>query len=235
MSRHAKPEFRQGGTFLTDADFLPEPLARDLRFILLRARLSDDLVQTFLSRCGQEAQFFCEARATMPAAKIVEKLDRVAGEARRLLAALNSLGPEASSTFLAHWDYLAFGSAPPVRLTPESAAKRGEEGRFLGAAWDIVSDLEVSATYAASMCNPTRGAKIGEAGIRVLVRKVADIFEAVAGRRPPYSKGTWFPEFMQTLAGWEGIGVPCGGALVEAALRTKEGQGEGAKARRRRA
>lgn len=199
---------------------LPETLARKLRPILARAKLTGEQSQSFLRRCGEAAQFLSETKATEPAANTVEKLDRVASEAHRLLAALNSLGPVATSTFLAHWDYLAFGTSPPVELTAESVAKRGDEGQFLGAAWDIIADLEASAGYAASQCQPNRAVKIGDTNARALVLRIAAAYQAISGQRPPYSKGTWFPEFMEAFAQWDRIGLRCGRALVESVVRT---------------
>jgi hypothetical protein len=97
---------------------------------------------------------------------------------------------------------------------------RNEEGRFLGAVWDAVSDLEVSARYAIEQCVPSRQAQPSLQYAKELTKAVAVAYRDITGKLPPYSKETWFPHFMAELCAWERLSLSCGRALVESAIRS---------------
>lgn len=221
MNRLPKPEFSFEGHIWLDDGFLPEALVAKLRELLPKQQaMSQDEAARFLRCCAQHVQLLCaERELSTPAGQVQAELDNVAIKARALLQALRALNGGTVSTFGAHWDYLAFGSAPPVELSDEAKMHRCAEGRFLGATWDLVADLEASARYAIKQCNPSRQAKLSELYAKDLTKSVATDYREIAGRLPPYSKETWFPKFMATLGAWEKLNLKCGRALVETAIR----------------
>lgn len=156
-----------------------------------------------------------------PAAQQVEQLRAMEAKAHALLVEMAGLSPGTSSTFLAHWDALAFDAAFPELLSDLGASMRGEEGRFLGAVWDMVSDLQTSARYTAEQITPSRQTRPSQLHARYLVQHISDQFERLTGSPPPFSKETWFPLFMERLCAWPRLGLACGRALVESALKAK--------------
>jgi hypothetical protein len=220
MKRLIRPKFARRGAQWIEPNYLPADLVAALKPI---ARRGMNAAQTtsFLAGCHTQAQLLCTSRPwTEPAALTSDSMRIVATHARALLHALQKLSPASVSAFGAHWDYLAYGTSPPVELCDLSISMRGEEGRFLGAAWDTVADLEASARYAGSRCEPHRQAKISKDAARALAVELAILCRRIAGKLPPYSKETWFPEFMECLCGWPALGLKCGRALVESAVRS---------------
>jgi len=220
--RLPKPEFSFEGHIWADERFLPELLVTQLRELLPKPpAMSADGANRFLACCAIEVQWRCAERVfTTPARQIQEELNSVATKARALLHALSAMDAGTVSTFGAHWDFLAFGSSPPVELSDDAMKYRSAEGRFLGAAWDLVSDLEASAQYAIKQCKPSRQAQSSVLRARDLVKALACEYRGITGTLPPYSKTTWFPDFMETLCAWEKLDLKCGRALVESAIRS---------------
>jgi hypothetical protein len=207
---------------MVNAQWPPKAVRDELRRIAAPARLSPEQMEAFLDRVSIDAQAYRECWAgAVPTADLKGTLEGAASEARRLLHALSKLQPGAVSAFSAHWDYLAYATEPPppVELSELGRQMRAEEGRFLGALWELVQDFEESARFAAARCTPSKQAQVSVSHARALASNCAECFRRTAGRLPPYSKETWFPLFMATLCAWEGVGLACGRALVESAVK----------------
>ncbi len=220
VERLQKPEFSFSGSVWLDSGYLPQSLVdKLLEHLPKRHSMSPEQASDFIARCAVQTQLLCEERElNAPAGQVQTELEAVATKARALLQALGKLSGGTVSTFGAHWDYLAFGSAPPVELSEDAMLYRNEEGRFLGAAWDLVSDLEASARYAIEQCEPSRQARLSVLYAKGLAKELARAYREIVGKLPPYSKGTWFPDFMETLCEWEGLNLKCERALVESAI-----------------
>lgn len=214
---NGKPDFAPVHAMWIDDEFLPHKLTVALRKEIPASAMDEKKIGGFLRRCAGHAHHFHECGTPEPVSAIVGELEKVAANARRLLASMRALSPDAISTFNAHFDYLAFGSNPPVQLCEESKQGRLYEGRFLSLAWDVTEDLMHANEYSVSECSPDRTSKPKQNVARGLVYFIALEVRAVTGHRPPYSKETWFPKFMALLGAH--LGFPCGRALVESVIK----------------
>ena len=206
-----------------DARYLPETEINNLRSILLRSRIDREVVSIFLDSCSQSAQEVNEYRERIGtgAKETRRQLEQLTSRAGSLLQCLASIKLPAISTFNAHFDYLAFGTSPPVEVAPESKVLRDQSGGFLRHTWNFVSDLEIASEYAANQCKPSRDAKTTQMLAKMLIYFVAGHYKAITGKPAPYSKDTWFPEFMQALGQSSKLKLVCGRALVESVIRKR--------------
>jgi len=221
MKQLPKPKFGTWSGYWVNPMILPESLRLTLARECVRGRLSAKQAEAALLIAGEEAQMVLESRKTrVPTATIQSELEAVAVKARALLQAMRTLQDGTVMAFSAHWDYLAYGTTPPIELSDIGKGLRGREARFLGGVWDVVQDLESSARYAADKCQPSKQAQVSRELARALARRVAERLRMLTGRLPPYSKDTWFPDFMAELCAWPELSLPCGRALVESAVRS---------------
>lgn len=220
MHRLARPDFEPWPAHIINPGYLGDALRDVLRGALARSRMDAAKREDFLDRCAMEAQAAHAFNIGTAPSRVAADLEGLAHAARALLHRLSMMQPESVATFRAMWDALAFGSDPPVHLSDESIAMRSREGRFLGAAWDCVADLEAAALYAAAAVTPRASTKIEDELSRAFVRAIAGHFQRLTGRLPPYSKETWFPDFMHILGKSQRPAATWGRKLVESAIRS---------------
>lgn len=219
MRQRAKPNFTSVKSLWVNPNFLPGTLLAELRRLAKPAGMNASDLQAFLVRCSEISHESSEFRALQPVGKIRDELLAIASESKRALSALRRLKPDALSAFNSHFDYLVFGTNPPIRLGIGSKSCGREDGSFLSTAWDILCDLEAGASYAADQCKPKRTAKPSLSSARSLIHQVAICAKRVTGKRPPYSKGTWFPLLVDRLG--QHLDLPCGRALVESVIKER--------------
>jgi hypothetical protein len=110
---------------------------------------------------------------------------------------------------------LLFLTHPPKQLSELSSGLRGEEGRFLGALWELVHDLRDAADYASEHVKPDRSHKPAQGVARSLVRSIAWSHNAIFGALPKTYKGHWFPDFCAVVGEAMPQKLKVGRALVE--------------------
>lgn len=218
-TRKTPPDFSSGAGMWVNDEFFPPEVVAKLRKAIPRNAMTEEQASRFLLACAEWSHICDEEGMPHAMGKMRSELATVESEARRLLAALRSMHTDTISAFNAHFDYLAFGTTPPVALTDRSKAlARGRlDARFLRTVWDLVEDLLLSAEYSASKIKPDRNIKPGQQAAKRLVFFVANSVVAITEHRPPFSKETWFPKFMEILG--DQLGLPCGRALVESVVR----------------
>ena len=183
---------------------------------LLPKKLSASDVENFLNACAEEAQEVIITAKKNATGDIVKELRRLAKQAKDLRRSLAMLSEEGSSVFSSHFAYLSYGTSPPIRISEISReidrAPRNLDGGMLSGAWDILTDLEAGANYAADMCTPQKRPTVGEINAKALVRGLVRKHFYCFGVLPPRNKGTWFPEFAQKLG--DIYGLKCGLKVV---------------------
>jgi hypothetical protein len=216
--RLPKPHFGMAPALLLDPDFLGnEKKAELLRLIPARA-MGSDKASELVNRCSELAQSESawQDYFSVAAADQRKELELVASRAHALLIALRAMQPGTIGTFngsVAHSDLTAGLPLAPeeIREAPYTRA-----GALLDWVWHLAESLEAGATLAASHCKPRRGGKLIEGRAKGLILNVANVVQAITGKRPPHSKGTWFPEFMSAYG--EMVKIRCGRALVESVV-----------------
>lgn len=231
MQRIERPEPVEPKGYWLDTEFIAENILATLRELLPRRMAKDD-AEKFLKLCSQAAQQVKETAPATPTGKIVSQLTRVAARARALRVSMKQMSMDTRSVFNTHFDALAYLTKPPHRIAELSRAlvRHDDPGRkfysfrgdaFFQGTWDLVSDLEAGANYAASQCRPSRQSKTSQNNARHLVRLIAASYRGLTGRLPPRNAGTWFPGFMEEIS--SSLGFSCGPRLTRAVLLEMEG------------
>lgn len=208
MRKLSKPDFSSGGGWVSDLPGLSDEALKELRRCLPRGMSAADS-DDFLDSCGAAFRRVAAMADVEPAGSRKKVLDQLADRARALLQELNGVSSETVSSLAAHFDEVL-----PDRDEPSA-------NDFLDEVWTTVSALEELARYGSSQAVGSRQDRPSENNARRLVLWVAQAYERVAGRRPPYSKGTWFPEFIEVLGREFEPQLRCGRALVESVIRER--------------
>lgn len=145
------------------------------------------------------------------------QIERVANDARRLLASMNQLSTSARDALHANVAYLAFGSAPPVELEQTiKNALRHSSNTLLSNAWDWVETLEKSAEYAAQKITPDTTSKPHQLRARGYVARLAGYVQSMTGACPPKDPASWFAAFVVRLG--EHLRMPIGPRVVASGI-----------------
>lgn len=219
-----KPDrFASISGWLVDDHYLPAELLAELRFLLPKA-LRDHRGEAFLAECAHAAQAVNEHKIVASGADQLKQLNNVASEARALLTRLNELQADAIELFNATFDDSTTFGDPVATLSNLSRAvvRADADGRFLGTAWDIVSDLAAVAECTVAQCRASGAAtKPSELNARHLVWLILGSHKQIFGKLPSLGKTAWFPTFVQHLGQWQGLKLSCGVTLVEGVVKNR--------------
>ena len=146
-----------------------------------------------------------------------DKLQCVADKSRELLMALADVHPHFWGEIRSCSDVFAFGNTGQTPLSETTS--RSILGRaFLPHIWDTAQDIESIFSYAASQIKPDRQNKPKQSNATAFVSEIAGAFKQVTGKWPPYSKATWFPQFVLEAGQIANCG-DIGRDIVEAAIK----------------
>ena len=207
-----------------DDDYLPAKLQKELRELLPKKLQKNDLGKAFLIECAHAAQAVNQHKIVASGADQLKQLNNVALEARALLARLNELQANAVELFNATFDDSEMFGDPVATLSSLSRAvvRADDDGRFLGTAWDIVSDLAAVAECTVAQCRASGAAtKPGELNARHLVWLILGSHKQIFGKLPSLGKTAWFPPFVQHFGKWDGLKLSCGVTLVEGVVKNR--------------
>lgn len=235
MDRFKRPDFEPPPADLVDPGFLPAARLAELRAHLPK-RLASAAPGTPLAaqadrflRGVSEAAFLAHTRRRTTAPRDTRnELRSLAAKADDLMRCLHGMSADTVGTFHAHLDALALASRAR-RSRPDAVSELGAsllrvEGRFLGAVWELLADVEAAALYAAGhVATPSRQVKVSDAAMRGLVWHVALVHRQQFRRWPGHSRGAWFPDFMRELARGEPFRTRCGVETVAAVLSDLRG------------
>ena len=133
----------------------------------------------------------------MPGKAMRKQLEKVAGDARRLLASINLLSPPARSAAKAAAGEVALGL---VGHDPEVSDALRAAGTAIAlkqaAVW--VNALEQCAAHAASEIASTKQDKPGQTRARGIVIELAREIRRLTGQLPP-GRDSWFADFTHAL------------------------------------
>jgi hypothetical protein len=222
VTMREKPNFQLVRPFVVDPEYFSHDLVEALRDILLRrAKLSAVEAGAFLQQCHTEAQFTREYLVVNSKADTRDRLNLIAKKAADLLDAMKGLSGESVNRFNLEFDNLSFCPDPSLELSCNSREDRLDDdgGRFLGAAWDAITDLEAVAKHAATTLYPDRNDHVISQNAGRFIWNICEEYRRITGKFPPYSKGLWFPEFMEKLVLWKGLRLPVGRARIEAVIK----------------
>ncbi|MEI7969938.1 MAG: hypothetical protein WCJ69_13215 [Betaproteobacteria bacterium] len=218
VKRLPKPHFGMSPGFSPDPDFSGNINETELLKLIPARAMGRDKAREFVNRCRELAKSVSAWKTDLSVAVADQKkeLELVASRAHALLLALRAMQPGTINTFNGCVAYQDLTTGSP-RTTGESReAPHTRAAALLCSVWDSVENLEIGATLTASHCKPRRGRKLTGRRAKDLIVSVAYHVQAITGERPPYSKGTWFPEFMKAYG--EMVNIPCGRALLESVL-----------------
>lgn len=224
MDRSERPDFAPRRALLAGPGFLSPARLAQLRQYLPR-RLATappgsepaKRVDAFLAAAVGAAHIAHALRPRAAPAELARELRALAMAAGGLMRCLHGLSGDAVSAFGAYYDELAL--ARPARLSELGASMVRPEGRFLSTVWELLADVETTATFALGhVAQPSRHLKVSESATRGLVASVARAWRAHAGRWPGHSKSAWFPGFMRELVRGEPFRGRCGPELVRSVL-----------------
>ena len=222
MRRLKKPTFWEPSGYWVDDEYIPSELRSELREII-PSDTPREQADAFMVRCSQQTQgTFALVRVTPPATQIAE-LRLVEQRAHALLLALHGMSEEAASGFGLAVDNLVFLTNPPFRISAATRMATGpatrREGRLLGSIWDLTTDLEAAAEYAATRVEASKQNKPTQQNARRLVFAIAAAHAGVFGGWPPIGDG-WFHDFIERLGSH--YKLACGGKLVNGVLRARK-------------
>jgi hypothetical protein len=217
-----KPTFQAEGSFWVNPEYLPTALVSDLKIILSsRTKMTVDEKDLFLNCCHFHSQLVNEFLVIKPKADTRDRLTLLAEKADELLDAMKALSKESIQLFKLNFDEFSLVPNSSVELSFKSVESISdvENGRFLGAAWDAVINMQAVASHASSSLKPDRSDKVASENANHLIWNICDAYREITGKLPPYSKGLWFPEFMEKLGGWKGLDLQCGRARIETMIK----------------
>jgi len=220
MKKLKKPEFSYIKAKVLDPNYFPDDLRKELR-ALLPNRISDADAARFLVSCAEEVQMVEMSARENAIGKMVEELTRIEKQANALRRSLMAMSAQTGSAFTAHFKFLCVAPALADPISPLSQHLVASEGGVLSGAWDILTDLEAGASYAASMCKPRKRPTVEEVNATALVHGLAQRYFNCFGELPPRNKETWFPRFVEHIG--KHYGLKCGLKITRGELRRMGG------------
>jgi hypothetical protein len=212
------PEFTPTGMWV-DPEFLPaKARARLAEIAQSRGKATEGQAASLVRQSSEWVQLLTEQGPGDSGDKKKAGLLLVADKAHALLSAMGKLTPGMASGFSCSFDVFALASVPPRPLHDESLHLRSEEGRFLGAMWELLHDLRDVAEHASEQVVLDRTMKPDQNAARSLVYHLAHIHLGVFGRWPKAYKGHWFPEYCAAVGEAMPAKLKVGRALVDGVL-----------------
>lgn len=199
-----KPDFDddQSGGWI-DINFLPQAVHDELKHHIGKAQLPEVKVKKFLNSCNEFVQVIHADRDTTGQDRVKMEIEKIANDAHRLLAAINSASPQARQC---------------LELFNEEQRGDVAENEILPLAWDCIQALEKAATYSADQIKPDRQNKPTLTNSRRLAGHVVGAYWRYFNALPPSNQAGWFAGFMTCLG--DHCGMQCGPRIVSGAIRT---------------
>lgn len=219
--KNRAPQLFAGGGGMIDHEFFPAALVKDLERQLSAAPLTEPQKRELIQHCNDRSQFIPDGDA--PASRIIEQLERLANDSRRLLATMNLLERETIDTMQGHEAALVFMGQPEVSL-PVSVRRRlmdSPEGELLPVSHEWVKALEICSNYASSKVHATRQGKPEQAKARALVELAASKVQEMTGKLPAKTRDNWFAAFVSLWL--EHLGLDAGPRIVKSGIERAQG------------
>lgn len=203
-----KPDFsaKEGG--IVDPDFFNTSLRGELLLILNSSRLTDSQKSSLIVFASKMAQSVFDGPRS-PHQHVVAELEALQANARRVLASLRKLSPDAIEAIEAHANALPLGAHADLPI--EDHVRRAA-GDFIGTAWDWVSAVAQLAELVQQPYQLDRQTKPEQSRARGYVTLLAQRVRGLTGSLPPKDRAAWFAQFASAIG--ERMGQEIGPRLV---------------------
>lgn len=199
-----KPEFSGSCGGWIDPDFFPAKLRQQLLDNLTKSPLTDAQKAALIAHANEMAQVVFDG-PRIPHKQVVQELQAIESNARRLLASLKSLSPQTAQAIHAHTGPMAFGAYRELPIADH--VRNSDVEGFLGRAWDWVDALEQVAVLTADQHQLDRQTKPDQSRARGFVSMMAAYLHSATGELPPKDRSAWFAAFMSEIGAFMGYEI----------------------------
>jgi hypothetical protein len=205
MAESKKPDFTVQASWWHNPDHLKADTRSWLEMHAAASGLDAAQQKQFIAHANQIAQI--PHAGDEPIAMQRDQLDKVAKDARRLLASLNAMSQPTIETLGVYTREACIERPSPLPADMVERIRDQDRPDILERTWDWVNALEAAALYAMEQQEPSRQDKPKQARARGMVASLADCYIRLAGKAPPADPAGWFAEFAGQLAQHMGLAV----------------------------
>jgi hypothetical protein len=198
MREIKKPEFQGIEGAWIDPEFFPDDLRRELLLHLAGSTLDEGQKSVLITFACEMAQSVFDG-ALPPTKQVLDELAAVESNARRLLASLNVLSPQAVEAVQIISSALPHGGYRDMPIPGHVRHGVGMCQSLLGLTWDWVAALEQISAKAASQRPMDRQTKPEQERARGYVSLLATRVHEQTGAWPPKSRNGWFSSFAAAI------------------------------------
>jgi hypothetical protein len=219
MNISKKPKFEDGFGGWINPDRLSEIELQRLAKHLPKS-MSEDEKPNFLRMTSEAADIWEQGKSEnpKPLKDISERIEKMEDAAKALQRAIYALQGDPYEVIQGHFEYLIWGSAPPVKLPEQLRQEKVKFGTILEDTFDNLQILRDAGEYARSHIQIDRKAKPSVQIAKSLVFWVATKYRAQFGEYPASHKTAWFPEYMSELGDILNIEVKFGFSMVSTVI-----------------
>ncbi|OGS97019.1 MAG: hypothetical protein A3K04_06270 [Gallionellales bacterium RBG_16_56_9] len=182
--------------------------------------MQEDEKSNFLRMTSEAADIWEKGKSEnpMPLREISERIEKMEDAAKALQRAIYGLQGDPYDAIQPHFDYLIWGSAPPIKLPEQLRREKVKFGAILEDTFDKLQVLRDAGDYARSHIQIDRTAKPSAQIARSLVFWVVTKYRAQFGAYPASHKTAWFPEYMSELGDVLSVEVKFGFSMVSTVI-----------------
>lgn len=186
----------------------------------LPVNMREDEKLNFLRMTSEAADMWEQGKSEnpMPMKEICERIEKMEDAAKTLQRAIYALQGDPYGAIYPHFDYLIWGSAPPIKLPEQLRQEKVKFGTILEDTFDNLQILRDAGGYARSHIQIDRTAKPSAQIARSLVFWVTTKYRAQFGEYPASHKTAWFPDYMSELGDILNIEVKFGFSMVSTVI-----------------
>lgn len=205
MGERKKPNFEVQVGWWHDPNHL-DPVVRSwLQMHAAASGLDPDQQNQLIEHANQISQF--PSISDEPIAAQCLQLDKIAKDARRLLASLNTLSKPTIEMLGAYTREACLERPSPLPIDMADRIRDQDRSGILERTWDWVNALEVAAQYTIAQQEPSRQDKPKQARARAMVASLASYHIRLTGTAPPLDPAGWFAHFAGQLGEYMGLKV----------------------------
>lgn len=182
-------------------DRLPSEALSRLRMTLPHS-MPDDLRSKLLRATSEAVDMWEKEKSAdpLPHSELVDRIERLELAAKAFQRAIENLKGDPFDVMAPHFDYLIWGTTPPVRLPDELRAQKLELGPILEDTWSTCQTLRDTGAYTRDQIRVDRTVRPSMQSANALAYKVITAYAGIFRERPPTYKGAWFVGYMENLA-----------------------------------
>lgn len=201
MSEHRHPP---GKTFAADPASISRTKKKELLEFLIERNVPFDQAQRaeFVEKVAEAVSVSEQVADRIPNGKKVAQMKVLAKAAQKLMAELNALSEDTFLYLRSFRDLLVVADNLKYQL-PERYTNPDRRGvrleHDLEEIEDCLSMLTVTTEFAIDNIPVSRQEKVDTRCAKALAYEIGRIYLGMTGKRPPYSKESWFLPFLQKV------------------------------------